>query len=83
MWSISIAMSLSSFFLPFFYPAPCAAVCQAVQVFFSMACTIMHSLHTNFNVVQQESMQGHMGHLIITNIAVRNFFDGRVSTDVI
>ena len=74
-----------SFFIfsSFFLSCTLCSSMPGCASFFSMACTIMHSLHTNFNVVQQDSMQGHMGHLIITNIAVRNFSDGRVSTDVI
>ena len=74
-----------SFFIfsSFFLSCTLCSSMPGCAIFFSMACTVMHSLHTNFNVVQQDSMQGHMGHLIITNIAVRNFSDGRISTDVI
>ena len=74
-----------SFFIfsSFFLSCTLCSSMPGCAIYFSMACTVMHSLHTNFNVVQQDSMQGHMGHLIITNIAVRNFSDGRVSTDVI
>ena len=74
-----------SFFIfsSFFLSCTLCSSLPGCAIFFSMACTVMHNLHTNFNVVQQDSMQGRMGHLIITNIAVRNFSDGRVSTDVI